>query len=322
MLTITISNPGTGVATGVVLEERIPPGLQHPAGSELEYQVGNLKPGESRKLELPLIAQQPGPTTNRLRARGDGNLVAEAKLDLEVLAPQLNVVMEGSKRRYLERQATYQVLVTNPGTAPAKQVELIASLPPGLKFVSTNNAGSYDESTRTVRWRLEELPANETGSVELVTMPVAPGQQPIKLRSTAQRGLAVEKEQPVMVEGIAAILFQVADTVDPIEVGGQTTYEVRVMNQGSKAATGVRLEVLLPPELQPVAAEGDTRHMVETNRVVFDGLAQLSPKADTTYRVRVKAVKPGDLRVRFQLSSDDMQTPVMKEESTRVYADE
>ena len=43
--------PGTGVATGVVLEERIPPGLQHPAGTELEYEVGDLKPGESRKLE-------------------------------------------------------------------------------------------------------------------------------------------------------------------------------------------------------------------------------------------------------------------------------
>jgi uncharacterized repeat protein (TIGR01451 family) len=322
VLTITISNPGTGVATGVVLEERIPPGLQHPSGGELEYQVGNLKPGESRKLELPLVASKPGPVTNVLHARADGNLRAEDKLAIDVLAPQLDVVMEGPKRRYLERQATYQVLVTNPGTAAAKQVELIASLPPGLKFVSTNNAGHYEEATRTVHWRLEELPANETGSVELVTMPVAPGQHAIKLRSTAQRGLAVEKDQSVLVEGIAAILFQVADTVDPVEIGGQTTYEVRVINQGSKAAANVRLAVLLPPELQPIAAEGPTRHMIEGDRVVFDGLAQLTPKADTTYRVRAKGVKPGDLRVRFQLLTDDMQTPVTKEESTRVYADE
>ena len=60
VLTITISNPGTGVATGVVLEEHIPPGMQHPAGTELEYEVGDLKPGESRKLELPLVANRPG----------------------------------------------------------------------------------------------------------------------------------------------------------------------------------------------------------------------------------------------------------------------
>ena len=151
----------------------------------------------------------------------------------------------------MERQATYQVSVTNPGTASAKQVELLATLPAGLKFVSANNAGYYEESTRTVRWRLEELPANETGSVELVTLPVEAGQHAIKLRGTAQKGLTAEKEQPVMVEGIAAILFQVADTVDPLEVGGETTYEVHVVNQGSKAAANVRLAVDLPPEMKP-----------------------------------------------------------------------
>jgi uncharacterized repeat protein (TIGR01451 family) len=322
MLTITVSNPGTGVAMGVVLQEHIPPGLQHPAGSDLEYPVGNLKPGESRKLELPLVANRPGATTNLLTARGEGNLRAEHKLNLEVLAPKLDVAMEGPKRRYLERQATYQLSVTNPGTAPAQQVELIASLPAGLKFVRANNAGYYEESTRTVRWRLEQLPPNETGSVELVTMPVEAGQQAIKLRGMAQKGLMAEKEQPVVIEGLAAILFQVAKTVDPIEVGGETTYEVHVVNQGSKAAGNVRLSINLPPELKPLAAEGPTRHALDGGRVVFDGLAQLPPKADTTYRLRVKALRPGDLRARFELLTDDMQTPVTKEESTRVYADE
>jgi uncharacterized repeat protein (TIGR01451 family) len=322
MLRIKISNPGTGIATGIVLEERIPQGLQHPAGAELEYEVGDLKPGETRTLDLPLVAAKPGMVTNILRARGNGNLRAEHKLDLEILSPQLDVAVDGPKRRYLERQATYQVSVSNPGTASAKQVELIASLPEGLKFVSANNAGYYEEATRTVRWRLEELPANETGSVELVTLPVQPGQHAIKLRSTAQKGLAAEKEQPVMIEGIAAIFFQVADSNDPIEVGGETTYEVRVVNQGSKAASNVRLEVILPPELKPLAAEGPARHSLDNNRVYFDGLTSLAPKAETIYRVRVKSLKAGDLRTRFQLQTSDMQSPVTKEESTRVYADE
>lgn len=321
-LSITIANTGTGVATGVVLEERIPPGLQHPAGNELEYEVGELKPGESRKLELPLVAHRPGMAANLLSARGDGNLHAENQCELEIVAPQLSVNVDGPKRRYLERQATYQFSVTNPGTASAKQVELVAALPQGLKFVSANNAGYYEESTRTVRWRLEELPANETGSVELVTMPVEPGQHALKLRGTAQKGLIDEKEQPVLIEGIAAILFQVADTADPLEINGETTYEVRVVNQGSKAAGNVRLAVDLPTELKPVAADGPSRHALEGNRIVFDGLAALAPKAETSYRIRVKAMRSGDLRTRFQLMTDDMQTPVIKEESTRVYADE
>lgn len=322
VLKITVSNPGTGMATGVILEEHIPAGMQHPAGSELEYEVGNLKPGETRTLELPLTANRPGVVSNMLSARGEGNLTAEHKFDFEVIAPQLNVEVEGPKRRFLERQATYQLSVANPGTASAKQVELVANLPAGLDFVSANNAGYYEESTRTVRWRLEELPANETGTVELVTMPTEAGRHAIRLCGTAENGLKVEKEQPVMVEGIAAILFQVADMADPIELGGKTTYEIRVTNQGSKAASNVQLAVIFPPELQPTEAEGPTRHRLEGNRVVFDGMALLPPKGETTYRVRAKSLRAGDLRVSFQLQTDDMQTPVTKEESTRVFADE
>jgi uncharacterized repeat protein (TIGR01451 family) len=322
VLGIVISNHGTGVAAGVVLEERIPPGLAHPAGKELEYAVGDLKPGESRRLELPLVADQAGKAVNLLVARGEGNLRVEDKRAVDVLAPKLDVALEGPKRRFLERQATYQLLVHNPGTASARKVELAAYLPEGLKFVSANNSGYYDETTRTVRWQLEELPAQETGSVELVTMPVEAGQHAIKLRGSAQKGLLVEKEQPVLVEGLAAILFQVADSADPVEVGRETTYEIRVVNQGSKAASNVRLSVLLPADLEPLAAEGPTRFAREGNNVVFDGLASLAPKAETVYRVRVRAVRAGDLRARFQLQTDDMQTPVMKEESTRAYADE
>ena len=66
-LTITVSNPGSGVATGVVIEEHIPAGLQHPAGSDLEYGVGDLRPGESRKLDLQLTAKRPGRSPTCLR---------------------------------------------------------------------------------------------------------------------------------------------------------------------------------------------------------------------------------------------------------------
>lgn len=321
-LEIEISNPGSGAATGVVLAEQVPPGLSHAAGGDLEYEVGDLPPGASRRLELTMTAEKAGPITNVLVAQGDGSLKAEDRLDLQVVAPELEIALEGPKKRYLEREATYQLLVHNPGTAPARGVELVAYLPEGMQFVRANNAGQYEASDRAIRWRLEELPINETGAVELTAVPIEAGQQNIRLRGTADRGLRDEKEHPVLVEGIAAIMFTAADLNDPLEIGGQTNYEIRVVNQGTKASTNVQLVVDFPPELQPVAAEGPTRNSLQGNRVVFDTLARLAPKADTTYRVRAKGVRPGDLRVRFQLLTDEMQSPVVKEESTRVYSDE
>jgi uncharacterized repeat protein (TIGR01451 family) len=246
----------------------------------------------------------------------------EDRLQLEVVAPKLEIALEGPKKRYLERQATYQLSVMNPGTAPAQGVELAAYLPQGMKFVSANNQGRYDEATRAVYWRLEQLPTRDTGTVELVTLPVEAGQQSIKLRGSAQKVQAVEKEQPVIVEGIAAVSFHVVDSVDPVEIGGESIYEVKVTNQGSKAASNVQLMATLPQEMQPLSADGPTRYAVQGNSVVFEGLARLAPKAETTYHLRVKGNRPGDLHVRFQLKTDEMQTPVTKEESTQVYADE
>ena len=321
-LSIVISNPGSGAASGVVLEAKIPPSLRHPAGADLEYEVGVLKPKESRQLELKLTAVEPGAVNLPLIARGEANLKTDGRFEMEVVAPRLEVAMEGPKRRFLEREATYILSVSNPGTAPARQVQLVCQLPPGLQFVNANNAGQYEAATRTVHWLLEELPVRETGKVELTTMPTEAGEQKLLVRSMAEKGVSAEREQPVLIEGVAAIRFDLTSTANPIVRGGETTYEVRVINQGSKAATNVRVSLLLPPEMRALAAEGPTKQQIETNRVVFEGLSRLAPKAETTYRVRVQGLQPGDLRIRAQLLTDEIQTPVTKEESTRVYSDE
>jgi uncharacterized repeat protein (TIGR01451 family) len=321
-LTFTVSNAGSGTAAGVELTEHIPAGLKHAGGAKLVYAVGDLRPGESRQLPLRLKAVQAGRVTNLITAQAEGNLLTEHRYDLEVASPQLDVTLAGAKRRYLEREATYQLSVSNPGTAPAQHVELVAYLPQGLKFVKANNAGHYDAATRAVYWQMDELSVNQHGTVELVTLPVEPGQFSIKVHGAAQRGLVTEKEQPVIVEGLASVLFQLSHTKDPLEVGGETTYDISVINQGSKASNNLRITVSLPPELKPLAAEGPTRFNIEDNKVVFEALPQLGPKTVASFRVRAQGLRAGDLRVRCQLMTDDMQQPVVKEESTRVYADE
>ena len=321
-LSIKVGNPGTGPATGVVIEEHVPPGLKHAAGAELEFEVGTLKPGETRELELTLTAAQAGRVVNQLVVRADGNLHQQEECELEVIAPALAVKMDGPSKRYLERQATYEVSVSNPGTAPAKDIELVTRLPKGLKFVKANNAGHYDPQAHAVVWSLEELPPEETGTVLLTAIPVEPGEQLLRAEGRAKQNLAAEDVQKTVVEGLAALLFEVIDVADPIEVKGETQYQIRVMNQGSKSADNVRLAALLPAELKFVSADGPTRHAAKGQQVVFEPLSRLAPKADAAYRIVVQGVKPGDVRMTIQLEADDLDQPIMKEESTRVYSDE
>ncbi len=321
-LRIRVSNPGSGPATGVVLTEEVPEGFKHEGGKRLEFEVGKLAPGESREMELSMIAVQPGIVTNQLTADGDANLHAADQAEIEVIAPALKVGLQGPKRRYLQRNATYTVSVANPGTAPAKSIELVATLPRGLKFVEANNAGQYDATAHTIIWSLDELPAGESGTVTLTTLAVEPGDLKLQIAGKAAMGLADSLEEEVAVEGVAAIFFELVDVNDPIEVGGETTYEIRVINQGSAAASGVRLVALLPPELKALDAAGPVSHTIEPGRVLFEPLTQLAPKADTMYTLRVQGTAAGDLRLKVQIVTDQITNPVTKEESTRVYSDE
>ncbi|RMF86782.1 MAG: DUF11 domain-containing protein, partial [Planctomycetota bacterium] len=110
-LVIRISNPGTGAATNVILEEHVPPQLQHPAGAELENVIGTLAPGESREVRLKLRAVRAGAVTNVLAARADGNLKVEDAQQFEILSPQLQVQIDGPAKRFLEREAAYTITI-------------------------------------------------------------------------------------------------------------------------------------------------------------------------------------------------------------------
>jgi hypothetical protein len=320
-LTIGIANPGSGIATGVVLEGLLPEGLTHRAGHELEFDVGSLPPGESRTIDLVLATTGPGVHALRLTARADGQIEVNETVKIAVTAPTLELAMEMPSRRYLQRPATCALSMTNAGTAPAVGVELVAQLPPGMKFIRANNAGYYEERNHRVLWNLEELPAAETGQVEVVVMPIALGPQKIVAAARTTAGLSDQIAHTVEVEGLAALAFEVADSEDPIEVGGVSEYVVRVANQGTKPASGVRVVATLLGDMEPVEARGPSPHRVDNLTISFEPLAKLAPSEEATYRIRVRGRREGDQRVQVQLTSDEQPAPITKEEITRVYAD-
>ena len=319
---IEISNPGSGDATGVMLLENIPAGVSHEAGPSLEFEVGTLRAGETRSMDLILTAEQAGQINNVMTARADASLQVEASCQFEVIAPELQLSIDGPKRRFLERPATYRVSIDNPGTASATDVQLVTHLPKGMQFVSANNMGEYDSSSHSVHWSLAELPANERGTVELVALPIEPGSQTLQVATKAKEGLEDQTDQRVMVEGLSALMFEVVDVEGLIEVGGETTYEIRVRNQGSKAASNVQIVAVMQSGIRPLSGQGETRHEIQGERVVFAPLTQLAPKSDTKFLIRAQGIRPGDQRVRVQISADDLQQPITKEVSTKVYADE
>jgi uncharacterized repeat protein (TIGR01451 family) len=321
LLDITVTNPGSGAATGVVLEENIPEGLTHPAGRELEYEIGALKPGESRRLQLTLQAAKAGTVENTIYVRGDGNLIAQDTIMMEVIAPSLQVSLTGPRLRYLEREATYEVAVANPGTATAREIELVTYLPKGMKFIDADHKGQYEPQNHAVYWSLEELPPQQSGVAKLTLLPMETGEQRLNVEGRAEMGLKDASEKLVQVDGLAELQFSIFDEADPIEVGSETTYVIQLNNRGSSAATDIRMQIGLPPEMKPVGGDGPTKVVIEGPRVSVDPLARLGPGEQTQYKLRVRGLAAGAHRFQVQLISGETPVPVTKEEITRVYAD-
>jgi uncharacterized repeat protein (TIGR01451 family) len=218
-------------------------------------------------------------------------------------------------------------------------ITLYCVLPESFEFIQANDNGLFVAANRAVVWKLAGLPAGGTKTVSLKLRAVVAGDG--LLRTIAQaipeapvigtigaggpaprptgRVLEAKTETSVKAEGVAAIKFEVTDLEDPIEVGKEAVYEIRVTNQGTGACTNVQLVAALAEGTTYTGSSGPTQVKAQGQHLVFDAIPQLSVKSEVVYRVRVKSTVPGDLRFRVQLTCDQVRTPVVKEESTSFY---
>ncbi|MBP3531670.1 MAG: DUF11 domain-containing protein [Thermoguttaceae bacterium] len=317
-LNVVVANVGTGAATNVALLETIPDGLRHPSGAVLDHALGTLAPGEKKRVPLTLQCVAPGATVNNLVVTADGDLRKEIQTEILVRAPKLELSIDGAETPYLERQTTYRLKAANVGDAAAKDVKLVAEIPTGTTFVSANNLGVYKAETRSVYWDLAELPAGAAGEIELTLTPTKIGAARLTFGGTGPLGLTAQVVKDVEIDGLPALSYAVKTSPNPVEIGKEIVYEIQLANRGTKASTNATLQIAAPEALKIVSVEGPTRYSQQNGAFVFDVVREIPAKSAVTYKVKAVCEAVGDCRVRFQLSSDDLE-PLVKEENVRVY---
>lgn len=319
---ITVANEGTGVARGVALEADVPHGLRHPQGPTLGVALGDLVPGQSRTTTLELNAIEAGPVRNTMRAVASNASPADSVTEIEVVSPELKVTASGPKLRYLERQATYQLSVTNHGTAIAQNVAIYAYLPRGMQFNSAGNHGEYRADQHAVTWELEELGVGATATTELTLLPVEEGDFVIRLQSQADGVRAEPLSKPVRIEGQSELAFSIEDDNDPIETDGETTYAVRLSNIGTRIDQDIQLMVELPAGAKVVQVSAPVAYNVTPTGIQFEAIPQMKAKDQQMFRFSVQLSQEGVSVVRAHVRSKLRPVAIVKEESTQVYRDQ
>lgn len=316
-ITLTVANRGTGVARDVRIVDQLPEGWETLEGqTEVMIPVGDLGAGQSRDFTVPARSRRVGQFVNEAAANEGGGLTADARATTRIVRPELALSKTGPALRYLGRPTVFELTVQNKGNAPAQNAVLVDELPRGASFVEASDGGQLRDGR--VAWNLGTIAPGDSRTVSVTITPTVLGtlRNPATVQARCAEATASAELE---VRGVPAILLEVIDLEDPIEVGTNETYEIRVLNQGSAEGTNIVIACLLPAEQAFVSADGPTEAKREANKVVFAPLRTLAPKNEVTYRVVVRGVQVGDTRFQVSLTSDQLQRPVEETESTHIY---
>jgi uncharacterized repeat protein (TIGR01451 family) len=320
-MTFTVSNSGTGMARNVVITDQLPGGWKTMDGaSTLSIPVGNLAGGETRTVPARVRAGATGSYQNTASATADGGLTTNSNTTTTVVRNcALVITKTAPERRFAGRPVEYGITVRNTGDGIAKNVVLEDMLPGGVTLISASNGGAL--MGNKVTWNLGNIAPNGSANVTLTVNPTALGLLRNTATVTAYCCGSASASAETRIEGIPAVLLEVVDDPDPVEVGNEIVYTIRVTNQGSADGTNIRIDAFCEEGQQFVSATGATASSAApgASTINFAPLAVLAPKATATWTVRVRASSEGDKRFRVAMNTDQIGRPVDETESSNFY---
>lgn len=316
---LVVTNKGSGTASNVVITDELPDGLTTQDGTKtVKLQIGSLAAGQSETRTIMAKASKPGVYENMASATAAGGLIAKSQETSTVVTkPVLTIKKTGPGKEYLGRSIKYDITVTNTGDAVAADTVVTDTIPSGVTGVQATSGGVLAQNK--VTWQVGDLAPKQSKKFTVSYKPTNGGTFKNTARATAVCADAVSAAAQTAINAIPAILLEVVDVTDPIEVGSNVTYVITVTNQGSAPGTGIQIKAMLEDTMSYVSSSGATSGSLSGNTVTFDKLASLAPKAKTSWRVVVKAVKPGDVRFKVAMNSDQLGRDVEETEATNFY---
>jgi uncharacterized repeat protein (TIGR01451 family) len=216
--------------------------------------------------------------------------------------------MTGPNRKQAGEQAVFAIEVTNTGTGPAEDVVIADNFETSLEPSAATEGNEWLEGN-ALGWRIGTLAAGQTvrRSIQLKCLQVTP-RACNRVTVTAREMEPLAEEACLEIVAAAAapavepspqqvpVSVTVAETTDPVRVGGTTTYQILVENKGTQSAYDVVISAKLSPELklETIAGPVGTDGQVQANSVKFVPVRELrAGEAPLNFELHVTGAKAG-----------------------------
>ena len=186
----------------------------------------------------------------------------------QVVEPKLKLTSTAPKQRFTDTVADYKINVENPGTAPARKVRVLATLPISGRLVKVPRDARYDNDDPATL--VDDRPDRTRRQAHDVAVPGAHGGHR-QLRGHRRGRSATATSKPVNarrteVIGMPDVDLVVSESKRVVDVGGKTTFQIRLSNYGTKEATNLLVTATLSENLKFEKAGGGSQDVQVANK--------------------------------------------------------
>jgi uncharacterized repeat protein (TIGR01451 family) len=312
---ITVTNNGTADANDVVITDNLPSGLSSSGATT--FPIGTLAVGQSRTVSVTATADRAGEYMNNASVTASNATATGATALTKVVTSRIKVEKTGPERLFVYGNATYNITVTNDGDVALENVTVTDNLPKNVTLVSASgNPGSQNKDR--VVWTIPNLTPGQslTDSVTISSNQPQTTTNTVTARASNTK-VSDTASATTIWEGAPGVLTEIVDNVDPVRVGNEVIYTIRITNQGTFREVNSQIRVVFSDEITPVSVTDPTA-TIKGKEVVFPDLV-IKPKGVTQFKINAKATQSGVATTRLEFNSSFLPRPIVKEETTFVY---
>ncbi len=316
-MTCTVTNEGSGASEQSELMLNLPENLSLAEG-EANTQVGSIEPGAQEQFTFALNADKAGPfelTPSLNTSQG----TAEARMiNFEVVQPNIELAVQAPDQEFVSRPVAFAVHLRNASDVPVTNTKLAIDPPDTLENLSISSEADADDEGV---FDFDTLAPGATRTINIQGDAAEAGEANLTARASGYcvtDAAELERAAAVVLEGVPALVLIAYDQHDPVVVGDETSYDIKVKNQGSGVANDINISGKLGDQFTFVEGTGDSNVTGDGTSFNFEPIATLEPGETVSWTISAKAENAGYARLNLDMNSTATKRSITEQEPTRV----